>query len=93
MGSQIVSLEVLELGVGQYALGAGTRGLGSGSGMSSRILPLKVIAGSVLTPAQLVALFVITIPLRPRPKPAPPPLWLLSESFAELRFIHRRLRS
>ena len=49
-------------------------------------LPQEVMAGLILTPARLAALSVIAA--RPRQEPKPPPQWLLSASFAELRFNH-----
>ena len=48
--------------------------------------PPEVIAGSVLSPARLLALSAIT--QRPKPATAPPPPWLLSDAYAEVRFNH-----
>ena len=48
--------------------------------------PLEVRAGLIISPARLAALSVIAA--RPRQEPKEPPQWLLSASFAQLRFNH-----
>jgi hypothetical protein len=48
--------------------------------------PLKVRAGLIISPARLAALPVIAS--RPKPEPESPSQWLMSASFAELRFDH-----
>ena len=48
--------------------------------------PQEVREGLIISPARLAALSVIVA--RPRPEPTAPPQWLLSASFAELRFHH-----